>query len=153
MAQAGSAAPSSAPVRAPRPVWLGPLVAGLCCGLAYGATQRLLALNVGELIHFGPGFDVQVFPGTSLESLKLRFGAPEAELRGDLELQQLERQQQQEARERQEAARQAEAELRQVQEQDPERQDPATDPPAPEAQTQDPAPAVPEAPPAPAGQL
>lgn len=68
-------------------------MAGLCFGLAYGLTQRLVSLNVADLIRFGQGFDVQVFPGTSYESLKLRFGAAEAELRGNLELQQLERQQ------------------------------------------------------------
>ena len=75
-----------------RPRWAAPLVAGLAFGLAYGVTQRLVSLNVGELIRFGQGFDVQVFPGTSLESLRLRFGAADAELRGNLELQQLERQ-------------------------------------------------------------
>jgi len=75
-----------------RPPWTGPLVAGLAFGLAYGVTQRLVTLNVGELIRFGQGFDVQVFPGTTLESLRLRFGAAESELRGNLELQELERQ-------------------------------------------------------------
>lgn len=75
-----------------RPRWAAPLVAGLAFGLAYGVTQRLVSLNVGELIRFGQGFDVQVFPGTTLESLRLRFGAADAELRGNLELQQLERQ-------------------------------------------------------------
>ena len=87
-----------------REIWKGPLVAGLCFGVAYGVTQRLLSLNVTELIRFGPGFDVQVFPGTSLESLRLRFGDAEAEIRGDLELQELERQQQQEAKQRAEEA-------------------------------------------------
>ena len=75
-----------------RPTWSAPLVAGLCFGLAYGVTQRLISLNVGELIRFGQGFDVQVFPGTSLESLRLRFGAADSELRGRLELDQLDRQ-------------------------------------------------------------
>ena len=87
MTQADPTAPA-----ARRPIWAGPLVAGVCFGLAYGVSQRLLALNVGELIRFGQGFDVQVFPGTSLESLRLRFGAADAELRGNQELQQLERQ-------------------------------------------------------------
>lgn len=77
-----------------RSIWAGPLLLGLSFGLAYGMTQRLLAFNVGELIRFGQGFDVQVFPGTSLESLRLRFGAADAEVRGNLDLQQLERQQQ-----------------------------------------------------------
>jgi len=75
-----------------RPAWAGPLLAGLCFGVAYGVTQRLLSLNVGEWIRFGQGFDVQVFPGTSLEGLRLRYGAAESELRGDLELQELQRQ-------------------------------------------------------------
>ena len=67
-------------------------MAGLCFGLAYGLTQRIVSINVSELIRFGQGFDVQVFPGTSLESLRLRFGAAESELRGNLELNELERQ-------------------------------------------------------------
>jgi hypothetical protein len=74
-------------------LWLSPLVAGVCFGLAYGVTQRLFSLNVGDWGRSGQGFDVQPFPGTSLESLKLRFGAPEADIRGDLDSQELERQQ------------------------------------------------------------
>ena len=101
MAQAARARPpqsGGAAAPAPRrPRWLGPLVAGLAFGLAYGVTQRLVTLNVGKLIHFGQGFDVQVFPGTSLESLRLRFGAADAELRGNLELQELERQRKEDA--------------------------------------------------------
>jgi predicted Holliday junction resolvase-like endonuclease len=54
---------------------------------------------------------VQVFPGTSLESLKLRFGDAQAEIRGDLELQELERQQQEEAKQREEEAKKAEERL------------------------------------------
>jgi hypothetical protein len=93
MTQAASARqPQSAAVATRRPAWAGPLAAGLCFGLAYGITQRIVSLNVGELIRFGQGFDVQVFPGTSLESLRLRFGAAESELRGNLELNELERQ-------------------------------------------------------------
>ena len=95
----------------PQPLWKGPLVAGLCFGVAYGVTQRLVSFNVAELIRFGPGFDVQVFPGTSLESLKLRFGDAQAEIRGDLELQELERQQEEEAKQREEEAKKAEERL------------------------------------------
>jgi hypothetical protein len=73
--------------------WWSPLVAGVCFGLTYGATHRLFSLNVGDWGGSRQGFDVQPFPGTSLESLKLRFGAPEAEIRADLERQELERQQ------------------------------------------------------------
>ena len=96
MTQAARArAPQSGDAASPRrPRWAGPLVAGLAFGLTYGITQRLVSLNVGELIRFGQGFDVQVFPGTSLESLRLRFGAADSELRGNLELQELERQKQ-----------------------------------------------------------
>ena len=103
----------------PQPLWKGPLIAGVCFGLAYGITQRLLSFNVAELIRFGPGFDVQVFPGTSLESLKLRFGDAQGEIRGDLELQELERQQEQEAKQRAEAAKQAEAELQRATQSEP----------------------------------
>ena len=102
-----------------QPLWKGPLIAGVCFGLAYGITQRLLSFNVAELIRFGPGFDVQVFPGTSLESLKLRFGDAQGEIRGDLELQELERQQEQEAKQRAEAAKQAEAELQRATQSEP----------------------------------
>lgn len=116
------------------------MLAGLGFGLAFGLTQRLLSLNVGELVRFGQGFDVQAFPGTSLESLRLRFGEAAAELRGDLELEQLERQQQQEAKQRADDARQAEEALNQMQRED----EPAA--PAPELPPE-PAAAAPTAPP------
>ena len=126
-----------------RPLWAGPLVAGFCFALAYGATQRLLGLNVGELIRFGNGFDVQVFPGTSLESLRLRFGEAEAEIRADLELQELQRQQQEQAKRQAEEARRLEAELRQADQLQPLPEEPLEDPPAPA-----PPAAAPPAPPA-----
>ena len=103
MPQAG---PSATPLPW-RAICLGPLVAGLSFGVAYGVTQRLVTLNVGELIRFGPGFDVQVFPGTSLDSLRLRFGDRETQIWADLDLQELERQQQQEAQARAKAAQAA----------------------------------------------
>ena len=127
-----------------RQIWKGPLVAGLCFGVAYGVTQRLLSFNVTELIRFGPGFDVQVFPGTSLESLRLRFGDAEAEIRGDLELQELERQQQQEAKQRAEAAKEAEAALKRADAIEPQVEPPA-EPQLPAASS--PAPLLPVAPP------
>jgi hypothetical protein len=64
---------------------VGPLVVGLCFGLGYGLSQRLFNLQVGELVHFGRNFDVQPFPGSSLESLRLRFGAGGESIRADLE--------------------------------------------------------------------
>lgn len=86
MTQAASAdapSPASGPRRRRR-AWVAPLLAGVCFGVGYGITQRLLAFNVGELIRFGQSFDVQTFPGTSLESLRLRYWADPADLRGDL---------------------------------------------------------------------
>jgi hypothetical protein len=136
----------------PQPLWKGPLIAGVCFGLAYGITQRLLSFNVAELIRFGPGFDVQVFPGTSLESLKLRFGDAQGEIRGDLELQELERQQEQEAKQRAEAAKQAEEELQRANQLEPLSE---PEPPAPSsAPVAEPAaPPQPTPPPPPAPQL
>ena len=82
MAQARAAA--TAPTR-PRPRWRGPLVVGLCFGLGYGITHRLLALQLPSLVRLGQGFEVRPFPGTTLESLRLRFGAEGQEIRGDLD--------------------------------------------------------------------
>jgi hypothetical protein len=142
MAQAGSARPATPASR--NRLWQGPLVAGLCFGLAYGVTQRLIHLNVGELIRFGQNFDVQVFPGTSLESLRLRFGEAAGEARGELELNELERQQAEEAK-RQEALKpvpaEPEADLG-----EPMGQQPASE--AAPALPAEPAPAAPPAPPA-----
>jgi hypothetical protein len=69
-----------------------PLLAGLCFGLGYGLTYRLLALQWPSLVRLGQGFEVRPFPGTSLESLRLRFGADSQEVRGTLDLLELERQ-------------------------------------------------------------
>ena len=71
-----------APQRRPRP-WLGPLVVGVCFGLGYGVSQRLFNLQVGELVQFGRNFDVQPFPGSSLESLRLRFGSDSESILAD----------------------------------------------------------------------
>jgi hypothetical protein len=146
MAKTAPSAQQQQPSPQLRQLWKGPLLAGLCFGVAYGITQRLLTFNVGELIQFGSGFDVQVFPGTSLESLKLRFGDAEAEVKGDLELQELERQQQQEEARR---AEQAEAELQRAQEAEPEPPLPAELPPAAPAPAAVAPPAEPPAAPAP----
>ena len=159
-----TAQPRMAEVRQPvqpprlRQIWKGPLLAGLCFGAAYGITQRLLSFNVSELIRFGPGFDVQVFPGTTLESLKLQFGDAEAEIKGDLELQELERQQAEAAKKRAEEAKQAELELKRAQELEPQPEPELPPPsqaespqaaPAPAPAPTPPPPSVPVAPPAP----
>ena len=90
MAQVASV--SAAPPSQPRPRWQVPLLVGFCFGLGYGVTQRLLALQLPPLVRLGQGFEVRPFPGTSLESLRLRFGAENQEIRGDADLLQLEQQ-------------------------------------------------------------
>lgn len=90
MAQVASV--SAAPPSQLRPRWQVPLLVGFCFGLGYGVTQRLLALQLPSLVRLGQGFDVRPFPGTSLESLRLRFGAENQEIRGDADLLQLEQQ-------------------------------------------------------------
>ena len=90
MAQVASV--SAAPPSQPRPRWQVPLLVGFCFGLGYGVTQRLLALQLPSLVRLGQGFEVRPFPGTSLESLRLRFGAENQDIRGDGDLLQLEQQ-------------------------------------------------------------
>lgn len=80
----GMAKAAPGPQRRPRP-WVGPLVVGVCFGLGYGVSQRLFNLQVGELVRFGRNFDVQPFPGSSLESLRLRFGSSSESILADLE--------------------------------------------------------------------
>ncbi|MCP9800294.1 hypothetical protein [Synechococcus sp. RedBA-s] len=86
-----AAAAPQPPKRWPR--WLLPLVAGLAFGSGYALTDRLLALQAGGPVKLDQTFDVKPFPGTSLESLRLRYGADRQELRADLELIEAERQQ------------------------------------------------------------
>lgn len=111
-----SAMATSSPTTAKRPRprnrlphrWRGPLLAGFCFGLGYGVTQRLLALQLPGLVQLRQGFDVREFPGTSLESLRLRYGADAQEIRGDLEVLELERQARQREQKRQDEQRQQE---------------------------------------------
>ncbi len=63
---------------------------GLCFGVGYGLTQRLLDLQLPGLVQWGQSFEVRQPPGTSLESLRLRFGSELNDLRGRLDLQELE---------------------------------------------------------------
>lgn len=79
---------AAAPRTRPRPVslWRRPLLVGICFGLGYGVTQRLLDLRLPALVSWGQSFDVREFPGTSLDSLRLRHGGADQELRGNLEL-------------------------------------------------------------------
>jgi len=74
-------------------LWRRPLLVGVCFALGYGLTQRLLDLRLPALVQWGQTFQPRDRPGTSLDSLRLRFGAEQQELRGRLDLQQLETQQ------------------------------------------------------------
>ena len=136
---------SPGPHQRPRS-WVGPLVVGVCFGLGYGLSQRLFNLQVGELVHFGRNFDVQPFPGSSLESLRLRFGASAESIRADLDsLEQLRLQAEESAKaaaEAKEAATRGDGGLAPV---DP-GQGPAADPETPSAPD---LPALPTAPSAP----
>ena len=87
MAHAQAAAPARP---RPRTRWQAPLLVGFCFGLGYGVTHRLLALQLPSLVRLGQGFEVRPFPGTALESLRLRFGTDSQEIRGDLDLLELE---------------------------------------------------------------
>ena len=69
----------------PRSRWQGPLAAGLCFGLGYGITQRLLSLQLPTFVQLGQGFELRPFPGTALQSLRLKFGTEAQPIRGDLE--------------------------------------------------------------------
>jgi len=137
----------------PSRLWRTPLLAGLCFGLGYGATNRLLALQWSGLVQLGQSFDVRPFPGTGLESLRQRFGTGPQRLGADLD------QRERDAENRRaeaEARRQAEREqqLLEVPEQplqSPPPADSTTEPPAEEpALTPPAAPAAPATPAAPA---
>lgn len=98
-----TARPASPP-RGPRPRPAGRLgwdwrvwwIVGLCFGLGYGASLRLLSLGGENGRGASQRFDVQPSPGTTLESLRQRFGGEAREIRGDLDLMELEQQQKQE---------------------------------------------------------
>ena len=88
MAKAG-ATQKPAPSDVPR-IWMGPLVAGVSVALAYGITQRLSAINLGDVIRLSPRFEQKQTPGVSLKDMRLRYGEQPSELRSDLDPQQLE---------------------------------------------------------------
>ncbi|MFN6354089.1 MAG: hypothetical protein ACK40D_14585 [Cyanobacteriota bacterium] len=101
------------------PRWRRWLLLGLCFGLGYGLTQRLLDVRWGEGSTKAPSFKPKSPPeGTTLEELRRREGSQPKPLAADLE--ELSRQQQKEKEkeagakreeaERQNAAREAEKE-------------------------------------------
>ncbi len=74
-------------------------IVGLCFGLGYGVSHRLLNLGIEAQTGASQRFEVKPFPGTGLDSLRQRFGGPATDIRGDLDLIDLEEQQQKEAAE------------------------------------------------------
>ncbi len=88
------------------------LLVGACFGLGYGVTQRLLRVSVSGGWQGHQLFGVKPFPGTGLSSLRERFGAERMQIRGDLDLLELERQKKEEQKET--ARREAEIKRRQA---------------------------------------
>jgi len=92
------------PPAGPAAAWLRPggdwrlwAIVGLCFGLGYGVSFRLLNLGGEQGRSPTQSFDVQPFPGTTLESLRQRFGGEAKDIRSDLDLIDLQEQQKQEA--------------------------------------------------------
>jgi len=79
-------------------------VAGVTFGLGYGLTGRLLDLRPDATARLGESFEVRPTPGTSLESLRMRFGAP-SEPVDDLGLLEQEQRRREEQEKREAAAR------------------------------------------------
>ncbi len=136
--------------RASRPGWDWRVwwLVGLCFGLGYGVSHRLLNLGGEEEKGASQRFEVQPFPGTTLESLRQRFGGEARDIRGDLDLIELEEQRKRDAAEiekRRSALEERAAEERERLYQEPESATesvPGSSPPAIEAEP------VPRTPPA-----
>ena len=99
----GGAPPRGAPPGgkqrpAGRPAWDWRLwaIVGLCFGVGYAASLRLLSLAGPEEGGNRQRFDVQPAPGTTLDSLRQRFGGDARQIRGDLDLLELEQEHKQE---------------------------------------------------------
>lgn len=88
------------------------LLVGACFGLGYGVTQRLLRVSINGGWQGNQLFGVKAFPGTGLPGLRERFGAERMQIRGDLDLLELERQKTEEKKET--ARREAEMKRRQA---------------------------------------
>jgi hypothetical protein len=92
------------------------LFVGACFGLGYGVSQRLMRLPINAAWQGGQLFGVQPFPGTSLDSLRERFGKASMPVRGDLDLLEMERVKKLEAQEL--ARRETELKRRQAEEEE-----------------------------------
>jgi hypothetical protein len=79
--------------------WRMWLLVGVCFGLGYAVTQRLLRVSVSAGWQGNQLFGVKPFPGTGLSGLRERFGAESMQIRGDLDLLELERQSKEEQKE------------------------------------------------------
>jgi len=148
--------PRARPVR-PRG-WKRWLLLGVCFGLGYGITHRLLSLRLETGLNGRQRFEVKSFPGTELDSLRRRLGDASMQIRGDLDLLELERQQQRDAAAIEQRRDQMEERERSRQEQDSQSElapvdaavDPGPDlPPLPEPPVLPPEPAPIAEPPAP----
>lgn len=106
----GGAPPGGKQRAVARPAWDWRLwaIVGLCFGVGYAASLRLLSLGGPEEGGASQRFDVQPAPGTTLDSLRQRFGGDSREIRGDLDLLELEQEQKEEATAIEERRRQME---------------------------------------------
>jgi hypothetical protein len=104
VATGAPAGPGSGTAAQPPGRWTTLLGTGLCFGIGYGVVHRLLNLELPQLVQLGQPFEVRPFPGTSLESLRLRVGAAAAPIRADLGVLELEAERRQQERRRQAAA-------------------------------------------------
>jgi hypothetical protein len=158
---ASSADAATAPRRPPaRPRgWKRWLLLGACFGLGYGITHRLLALRLETGWNGRQRFEVKTFPGTELDSLRRRFGDASMQIRGDLDLIELEGQQKRDAAAIEQRRSEIEERERRQQEQDSQAEqapvaapaDPNADlPPLPEPPVLPPEPSAPVTPQAPA---
>ncbi|MEB3200865.1 MAG: hypothetical protein VKK62_10100 [Synechococcaceae cyanobacterium] len=92
--------------------WKRLLFIGFCGGLAFGLTHRVLSLQLEVPWSSTQPFGVRATPGSSLDSLRQRFGAESQAIRGDLDLIELEQQQKRERSEEQRRLERLEAEDR-----------------------------------------
>jgi hypothetical protein len=100
MASPAAADPTARSTPEPLPIsrgWKGWALIGACFVLGYGISQRLVSIRLEGGLSGAQRFEVKSFPGTELDSLRRRFGDASTQIRGDLDLQELELQRQKDA--------------------------------------------------------